>query len=168
MMKKMLAVLVAVAIAVGAMVPALAWTDTASACENGLTPGYWKNHTEVWDGSDPEWDGPTPDLYFDEVFGIVGCQVGGYVAPHRTLLQVLRQGGGKFDALNRHAVAALLNSYWLDSELNSMEYWSAWWIKTQIQDVYNPDPANLPWDPYDGADWESCKDAIEATYSWAT
>ena len=154
MMKKLLAVLVAVVIAVGAMVPVLALTGTASACENGLTPGYWKNHTEVWDGS-REWDGPLPGAYFDEVFKVVGHRVGDYVAPHKTLLEVLRTGGGQFDALNRHAVAALLNSYWLDSETSGWDYYSAWHIKTDVHAAYH------------SGDWESLKADFEATYSWA-
>jgi len=154
MMKKLLALLVVIVIAVGAVVPVLARTGTASACENGLTPGYWKNHTEVWNGSRP-WDGPLPTAYFDEVFGVVGHQVGSYVAPHKTLLEVLQTGGGKFDALNRHAVAALLNSYLFDSEISGWDYYSEWYIKTHVHDAYH------------SGDWESLKADFEATYTWA-
>jgi hypothetical protein len=64
----------------------------------GCTPGYWKKHTgtAVWGTT----YSPTGS-YFDEVFG---------VGPHITLLQALETGGGGFNALGRHAVAALLNA----------------------------------------------------------
>jgi len=64
----------------------------------GCTPGYWKNHTgtTVW-GTNYS---PTGS-YFDEVFG---------VGPHITLLQALETGGGGLNALDRHAVSALLNA----------------------------------------------------------
>ena len=59
----------------------------------GLTPGYWKNHLEAWVGYEPTDS-------FHSIFG---------VGPDSSLLDVLNTGGGKFIALNRHAVAALLN-----------------------------------------------------------
>ncbi len=144
-MKKLLAILVVIAIAVGAVVPVLVQADTASACGIvGLSPGYWKNHMAVWDGTDPEWDGPVPGAYFDVVFG---------VGPHKTLLEVLNTGGGKLVALNRAALAALLNSYWLDSETSSWYYYSAWYIKTHVQDAYNGIRS-----------WQSVKAEFESTY----
>jgi hypothetical protein len=65
----------------------------------GCTPGYWKqsHHFDSWVDFDPD------DSYSD-VFG---------VSPSfgdKTLLQVLKQGGGGEKALGRHAVAALLNT----------------------------------------------------------
>jgi len=60
----------------------------------GLTPGYWKNHEEDWVGYD------TTDSFLD-VFG---------VGPDESFMDVLNAGGGKFIALDRHAVAALLNA----------------------------------------------------------
>ena len=34
------------------------------ACYYALTPGYWKNHTEVWDGTNPAYTGPYfPDTW---------------------------------------------------------------------------------------------------------
>ncbi|MBI4304239.1 MAG: hypothetical protein HY665_07900 [Chloroflexi bacterium] len=62
--------------------------------DEGLTPGYWKNHLSAWQGY-------TPSQYFDAVFG---------VGPHVTLLKALQTGGGGAFALGRHAVAALLNA----------------------------------------------------------
>jgi hypothetical protein len=153
MIKRLIPILVVMVMVVAAVVPVLVQADTASACGIvGLSPGYWKNHTAVWDGTDPEWDGPLPGAYFDVVFGVVGHQAGSYVAPHKTLLEVLNTGGGKFDALNRAAVAALLNSYWLDSETSSWYYYSAWYIKTHVHDAYH------------SGDWQSLKADFEATY----
>jgi protocatechuate 3,4-dioxygenase beta subunit len=66
----------------------------------GLTPGYWKqtHHFPTW--------GPTgyaPANSFNTVFGVSDPD-------NPTLLQALQTGGGGFNALGRHAVAALLNS----------------------------------------------------------
>ena len=62
----------------------------------GCTPGYWKNHT----GS---WQGYSPSDNFDKIFGIK------YFGS-LTLQQAAGLGGGGFNALARHAAAALLNS----------------------------------------------------------
>jgi hypothetical protein len=62
----------------------------------GCTPGYWKNHT----GS---WIGYAPTDNFDKVFGITHYG-------SLTLLEAAGLGGGGFNALARHAAAALLNS----------------------------------------------------------
>jgi hypothetical protein len=64
----------------------------------GCTPGYWKNSTGSWKGT-----GYSPTDLFDTVFGVK-------LFPGMTLLEVAGQGGGGFNALGRHAVAALLNS----------------------------------------------------------
>lgn len=94
MKKKLLLIAVVMAVLVGAVVPVLVQADTASACWEGRTPGYWKNHTSAWKVY------KTTDN-FRTVFG---------VGPDKSLIQVLNTGGGKWDALHRHAVAALLNS----------------------------------------------------------
>jgi len=62
----------------------------------GCTPGYWKQkqHFDSWVGFS------TSDNYFD-VFGV------GF---DKTLLAVLKTGGGGAIALGRHSVAALLNA----------------------------------------------------------
>ena len=62
----------------------------------GCTPGYWKKHT----GS---WVGYSMTDTFDEVFGVK------YFGS-LTLLEAAGLGGGGFNALARHAVAALLNA----------------------------------------------------------
>jgi protocatechuate 3,4-dioxygenase beta subunit len=62
----------------------------------GCSHGFWKNHLE-------EWTAPySPSTPFDEVFEDA--------FPGRTLLEVLKQGGGGLNALGREAVAALLNA----------------------------------------------------------
>ncbi|TVQ90835.1 MAG: hypothetical protein EA400_05635 [Chromatiaceae bacterium] len=63
----------------------------------GCTPGYWRqpHHFGSWVNYQPS------DLFasvFDDAF------------PGRTLLDVVRQGGGGLNALGRHTVAALLNA----------------------------------------------------------
>jgi hypothetical protein len=65
--------------------------------DQGCTPGYWKNHT----GS---WVGYSPTDSFDAVFGV------SYFKPSFTLLEALNLGGGGFNALARHAAAAILGS----------------------------------------------------------
>ena len=49
---------------------ALAFVGVASACEYGCTPGYWKNHPEVWEGITfvPGFDYPEIDLNSDPGF----------------------------------------------------------------------------------------------------
>lgn len=71
----------------------------------GCTPGFWKNHTDVWEGYDPG------DL-FDGVFGtdVGSLGKGKKAADNPTLLDALNANGGGVNALARHAVAALLNA----------------------------------------------------------
>ena len=66
----------------------------------GLTPGYWKQtqHFDTWVAT-----GYNPSDSFNTIFGVNDPD-------NPTLLQALQTGGGGFDALGRHAVAALLNS----------------------------------------------------------
>lgn len=63
----------------------------------GCTPGYWKqsHHFDSWVGFTP---GQMFNTVFEDAF------------PGKTLLDVLKQGGGGVKALGRHTVAALLNS----------------------------------------------------------
>ncbi|HLF05297.1 MAG TPA: hypothetical protein VI855_08785 [Dehalococcoidia bacterium] len=63
-----------------------------------LGHGYWKqpHHFESWQGFAPGDD-------FETVFGVGLPQA-------KTLLEAMQEGGGHQDALNRHAVAALLNA----------------------------------------------------------
>ena len=66
----------------------------------GCTPGYWKNHTIYKNRN--AWVTYTPNQTFNSVFE--------NAFPGKTLLQVLKQGGGGLNALGRHTVAALLNA----------------------------------------------------------
>jgi len=64
----------------------------------GCTPGYWKQPHHF-----DSWPVPfTPASLFSEVFDDA--------FPGKTLLKVLRGGGGGLNALGRHTVAALLNA----------------------------------------------------------
>lgn len=62
----------------------------------GCTPGYWKQ-TQHFDS----WVGYTTDQTLQSAFGCGGST---------TLLEALNANGGGLYALERHAVAALLNS----------------------------------------------------------
>lgn len=67
--------------------------------DEGLTPGYWKNHPCAW--------GPTELRLcddFDSVFGV------DYFRPNITLYQALCLGGGHVEKVARHGTAALLNA----------------------------------------------------------
>ena len=64
----------------------------------GCTPGYWKQRHHF-----DSWTAPyTPDTPFADVFEDA--------FPGKTMLDVLKQGGGGLKALGRHTVAALLNA----------------------------------------------------------
>jgi hypothetical protein len=63
----------------------------------GCTPGYWKQRHHF-----DSWVSYTPSMLFNEVFE--------NAFPGKTLLEVLKQGGGGLKALGRHTVAALLNA----------------------------------------------------------
>jgi len=77
----------------------------------GLTPGFWKNHPEVWEGY-------SPTDKFADVFGVsITINAGKKTAnTDPTLIEALAAKGGVnekkgvYDALARHAVAALLNA----------------------------------------------------------
>lgn len=62
----------------------------------GCTPGYWKNNSAGWVKY-------LPTDNFDKVFGITHYG-------SLTLLEALGLNGGGFNALARHAAAALLNT----------------------------------------------------------
>ena len=71
----------------------------------GLTPGFWKTHSEYGPAPLAGWPetGYSPDDSWEAIFGI---DVPG--AP--TLLDALKAAGGGLDALLRHSSAALLNA----------------------------------------------------------
>jgi hypothetical protein len=71
--------------------------------QEGCTPGFWKNHKGAWPAP------YTTSSQFDDVFN-VSAAFAGTLGGGKTLLNVLKQGGGCEKALGRHAVAALLNS----------------------------------------------------------
>lgn len=94
--------LVAVGISAALVLPAIAAAPVA-ACDWGCTPGYWKNHTDMW----PVGYTTSTSLY-DSGFRFVG-------AGDVDMLEALEGGGGRgLDGartiLLRAAVAALLNS----------------------------------------------------------
>jgi len=64
--------------------------------DHGCTPGFWKNQTNVWSGF-------SPGDSFNAVFGV-------NYNSSLTLGDALSLGGGGFDALARHATAALLGA----------------------------------------------------------
>ncbi len=63
----------------------------------GCTPGYWKNHLNNW----PAPYAPTDS--FSDTFGVV-------LQKDVTLQQALNLGGGGFNMIARHGVAALLSA----------------------------------------------------------
>jgi hypothetical protein len=82
-------------------------TDTNAATTQyaggqGCTPGYWKNNASKKEAV--SWVTYKPGEYFDTVFGV------SFLGPKVTLEEALELGGGGYNALARHAVAALLNS----------------------------------------------------------
>ncbi|OGO02827.1 MAG: hypothetical protein A2Y72_00250 [Chloroflexi bacterium RBG_13_53_26] len=141
-MKRMFPIVLAVVIALGALMPVVLQAGTASACEQGLTPGYWKNHTEMWGSNWRVWRPVLGYVYvrpatsFHDVFG---------VGPNTPLIDVLRTGGGGEKALGRHAVAALLNSYRF-----SPDWYSAYWVIDRVQYAYS------------SGNFESVKNQLEA------
>jgi protocatechuate 3,4-dioxygenase beta subunit len=80
--------------------------QTAGGGTEGLTPGFWKNHTGTGGASLSGWPetGLSPDMSYEALFGV---DVPG-LAP--TLLQALGTNGGGVYALLRHSAAALLNA----------------------------------------------------------
>lgn len=66
----------------------------------GCTPGYWKqpHHFNFWISPYDFMPSEPFSVPFEDAF------------PGKTLLQVLKQGGGGLKALGRHTVAALLNA----------------------------------------------------------
>jgi hypothetical protein len=80
----------------GGSTTADAATTQYGAKDQGCTPGFWKNHTNVWSGF-------SPTQKFNTVFGV-------NYNSSLTLLGALNQGGGGFAALGRHATAGLLNA----------------------------------------------------------
>ncbi|MEJ8758050.1 T9SS type A sorting domain-containing protein [Pontibacter sp. H259] len=88
----------------GSVVPTFAPCQVLQGC----TPGYWKQaqHFGNWE-CDYVPTGPNATKFFD-VFSGVTIYRG--LNPDMTLLEALNLNGGKFQALARHAAAAILNA----------------------------------------------------------
>jgi hypothetical protein len=93
----------------------------------GCTPGFWKNHTGLWNqASDavsqcvaaaiaglgvPYSGNGTTGSSFRTTFGLSSLEMSeAGLSPSLTLEQAINLGGGGFQKLARHAVAALLSS----------------------------------------------------------
>ena len=96
----------------------------------GCTPGFWKNHPAAWVSAALD-----PASSFDAAFGVA------YPGGDVTLGQAVARGGGGFEALGRHAVAALANARYGEVDY---PYSSATVISMVQQAVAtgNPDPAH--------------------------
>ena len=72
----------------------------------GLTPGFWKNHTGFTSAPLSGWPetGLTPNTSYESIFGV------NVPSSAPTLLDALSAAGGGMDALLRHSTAALLNT----------------------------------------------------------
>jgi uncharacterized repeat protein (TIGR01451 family) len=90
-------------------------TDTASCSVEvtggeGCTPGFWKNHTSLWDGvgsDDVTSTIQTTDL-FNATFGVTSAQSG--LDDSVTLLDALSVSGSNLAALDRQATAAIISA----------------------------------------------------------
>lgn len=65
-------------------------------CDEGCTPGFWKNHSD--------WFPISPDTPFDIAFG------GEFFDPDITMFDAVNLKGGGLNVLTRHAAAAYLNA----------------------------------------------------------
>lgn len=96
----------------------------------GCTPGFWKNHLDAWTDYAPS----------DNFLAIFG------VGPDISLLDAVNLNGGHFNALVRHATAALLNAASPDVDYPYSEAE----IISMVQDAYS------------SGEWEMPKDDLEA------
>ena len=92
----------------------------------GCTPGYWKNHLEMWQVYGP-------DDNFHDIFG---------AGPDISLLEAVNMKGGQFKALVRHAAAALLNAAHPDVDYP----YSQAEIISMVQEAYATDIWKMPKD----------------------
>ena len=83
------------------------------------TPGFWKNHPGLWDDDDGDVTTFETDDRFNSVFGVTQPFSG--LDDEVELLEALAVSGGELMALNRHAVAALLNADSLPYPLTVMQ-----------------------------------------------
>jgi len=93
----------------------LAWAGTASAqgkkCEEGCTPGYWRNHPERWDGVDDIADFTNTVVHTDSFNATFGVDISfSGLDDAATLLVAVAHGGGAPFNLGRHAAAGLASA----------------------------------------------------------
>lgn len=124
-------------------------TLAGDTCDEGCTPGYWKNHSERWDGvgSDDFTSSVHADDPFNASFGVTPAQSG--LADDVTLIEALRIGGGHVVALNRHAAAALASS-----DAGICYRYSTQEVADIYRDAVGADPGSL--------DVSSAKDLLES------
>lgn len=108
-------------------------TTTTPPGGEGCTPGFWKNHTDEWEGYST---GQKVGDVFTEAPAIVA---------DLTLLQGLKNGGGEAEALTRHAIAALLAA--ASSEVDYA------FTEQEVIDLVN--------DAFASGDFEATKDLLE-------
>ncbi|HEX5015242.1 MAG TPA: hypothetical protein VFV72_13910 [Candidatus Limnocylindrales bacterium] len=119
----------------------------------GCTPGFWKNHTNVWDDSNDlipvairgvlagmpapyvsNLQSGTTAALFRDTFGLTPAQMQG-LNTNLTLGQAINLGGGQFRALARHGTAALLASASVNYPFTTEE------VLTLVHDAFvNGDP----------------------------
>lgn len=100
-----------------------AFASASAPTGSGCTPGFWKNHTHEWAATGYQ----TSDS-FNSTFGVIAFN------PDRTLLNAVQSGGGRANALRRHAVAALLNAVALGASSYGL---SESQVKTMVQDAFS-------------------------------
>jgi len=115
----------------------------------GCTPGYWKNHTERWDGANG--DDFTITVHhqaaFNMFFGVTSAQSG--FPDSATLLDGAAAGGGGLEALARHAAAGAASA---DATINYS--YTVWEVIDIYRDGVGADVGPL--------DVESAKNLLEA------
>ncbi|MCI0331218.1 MAG: T9SS type A sorting domain-containing protein, partial [candidate division Zixibacteria bacterium] len=119
------------------------FTVTVNNCAEGCTPGFWKNHTSLWDeasdavsdcvaeaiaveaAANPTepWAGDgTTGSSFRTTFGLTVVEMQDVALnPNLTLLQAINLGGGDFAKLARHGVAGLLSSCQVNYSFSSAD-----------------------------------------------
>lgn len=139
-MRRLSLVALVIVMLLAAIAPVVVNATPASACTEGLTPGYWKNHTEAWVGLMWRGNPVTPTTKFVDVM-FAGTDYPALAAKsyfprdpsinaNITLMQALQLGGGGEKAFLRHATAALLNS------ASDIDYWGEKWVLDRVSAAY--------------------------------
>ncbi len=117
-------------------------------CYEGLSHGYWKNHTSQWDGKGTDCvDAFDVKDSFEQTFGVDVKGVGSTW----TLLDALKAKGGGEMALAREAVGALLNA-----SCDDINYlYTAQQVIDLVKDAYTAGGA------YAKGSFEAVKDVLE-------